>query len=127
MLLGKRPRPPMKRTTSMTEFSLDPNGVEQPPSDSQNPFKERPKPDGFGGEPHRNPTGFDGYGYGFGFDQRFLSAVSPRNPRRYSADFQDNSHFLRACCLCKRRLVSGRDIYMYRYSFSLTIFSLLQN
>ncbi|CBI19129.3 unnamed protein product, partial [Vitis vinifera] len=84
MLLGKRPRPPMKRTTSMTEFTLDPNSVQQPPSDSQNPFKDRPKSVGFGGDP------------------------------RYSADFVDNSHFLRACCLCKRRLVSGRDIYMYR-------------
>lgn len=110
MLLGKRPRPPMKRTTSMTEFTLDPNSVQQPPSDSQNPFKDRPKSVGFGGDPYRQPSGVDGYG----FDHRFLSAVSPRNPRRYSADFVDNSHFLRACCLCKRRLVSGRDIYMYR-------------
>lgn len=123
MLLGKRPRPPMKRTTSMTEFTLDPNSVQQPPSDSQNPFKDRPKSVGFGGDPYRQPSGVDGYG----FDHRFLSAVSPRNPRRYSADFVDNSHFLRACCLCKRRLVSGRDIYMYRYSITLTILFLFQN
>ncbi|KAJ9673782.1 hypothetical protein PVL29_023373 [Vitis rotundifolia] len=110
MLLGKRPRPPMKRTTSMTEFTLDPNSLQQPPSDSQNPFKDRPKSVGFGGDPYRQASGVDGYG----FDHRFLSVVSPRNPRRSSADFVDNSHFLRACCLCKRRLVSGRDIYMYR-------------
>uniref|UniRef100_A0A5B6ZTC5 FLZ-type domain-containing protein n=1 Tax=Davidia involucrata TaxID=16924 RepID=A0A5B6ZTC5_DAVIN len=95
MLLGKRARPPMKRTTSLTEFTLDLSNGEVPPSD---PFKVV--------GPLR-PTQ--------GFDQRFLSAtVSPRSHRRKSADFMETAHFLRACSLCKRRLVPGRDIYMYR-------------
>ncbi|KAA8522503.1 hypothetical protein F0562_013136 [Nyssa sinensis] len=95
MLLGKRPRPPMKRTTSMTEFTLDLSNMEIPPqsSDPRNPFT---------GGPLRPTDGF-------------LSAtVSPRNHRRSSADFVETAHFLRTCALCKRRLVPGRDIYMYR-------------
>ncbi|KAF7140218.1 hypothetical protein RHSIM_Rhsim06G0085200 [Rhododendron simsii] len=88
MLLGKRPRPPIKRTTSMTEFTLDLTIAEaQQPSDPLN-----------GGR----------------IDQRFLApaAVSPRNHRRNSADFIETAHFLRSCFLCKRRLVPGRDIYI---------------
>ncbi|GFQ06344.1 hypothetical protein PHJA_002778400 [Phtheirospermum japonicum] len=91
MMLGKRARPPMKRTTSMTEFTLDLNtaadGVYQP-SDPHNPFN--------------------------GLDQRSLAAASPRLHRRNSADLSQTANFLRACSLCKRRLTPGRDIYMYR-------------
>ncbi|CAK9174262.1 unnamed protein product [Ilex paraguariensis] len=92
MLLGKRQRPPIKRTTSMTEFSLDlSSNCEAQPSDPHDPSKK-------------------------GIDQRFLAAagVSPRIHRRNSADHIETAHFLRACFLCKRRLVPGRDIYMYR-------------
>ncbi|MCE3051061.1 hypothetical protein HAX54_048840 [Datura stramonium] len=76
MLLGKRPRPPMmKRTSSMTQFTLDPlNNI--PPSN--------------------------------GRDQPLLLS------RRKSADFVETAHFLRACSLCDRHLIPGRDIYMYR-------------
>ncbi|KAM7516795.1 hypothetical protein LguiA_006378 [Lonicera macranthoides] len=105
MLLGKRARPPMKRNTSMTEFTLDFTNVAPHPSDPHNPFTVAPTTDG-------------------PFDQRFLDpppppppavTVSPRNRRRNSSDFAaDSSHFLRSCSLCKRRLVPGRDIYMYR-------------
>lgn len=58
-----------------------------------------------------------------GLDQRFMAAAAvsptpsprPRNLRRNSADFNaETAHFLRACSLCKRRLIPGRDIYMYR-------------
>lgn len=108
MLLGKRPRVPMKRTTSMSEITFDPNtnvGSAAPPSDlqNQNPFSRQIQPAG----------GVDGLDH-----QRFLQAtVSPRNYRRSSADFVETTttpHFLRSCSLCKRRLVPGRDIYMYR-------------
>ncbi|KAH7849915.1 hypothetical protein Vadar_024866 [Vaccinium darrowii] len=95
MLLGKRPRPPIKRTTSMTEFTLDLNiGEGQQPSD---PFN-------------------GGAGVGGRIDQRLVAAaaVTPRTSRRNSADFIETAHFLRSCSLCKRRLVPGRDIYMYR-------------
>ncbi|KAI3460006.1 hypothetical protein Pfo_016669 [Paulownia fortunei] len=98
MMLGKRARPPMKRTTSMTEFTLDLNGgtaegVYQP-SDLHNTFN------GGSGGP----------------DQLYLAsaAASPRPQRRNSADFVQTAHFLRVCSLCKRRLIPGRDIYMYR-------------
>ncbi|GLT64301.1 hypothetical protein SLA2020_368050 [Shorea laevis] len=81
MLLGKRPRVPMKRTTSLSEITFDLNtnvGSAAPPT----------------------------------------ATVSPRNHRRSSADFTAETtttpHFLRSCSLCKRRLVPGRDIYMYR-------------
>ncbi|GFZ10028.1 senescence-associated family protein [Actinidia rufa] len=91
MLLGKRPRPPMKRTTSMTEFTLDLSVGGAPPHQSSDPF---------GGQ----------------LDQRLVAAagVSPRNHRRNSADFKETANFLRACSLCKRRLIPGRDIYMYK-------------
>ncbi|EEF48466.1 FCS-Like Zinc finger 5 [Ricinus communis] len=102
MLLGKRPRPPMKRTTSLSEitFDLDTNGS----------CESAQQAAGFGG---------DGTGTGGGqqqLDQRFLAAatISPRNHRRASADFLETAHFLRSCSLCHRRLVTGRDIYMYR-------------
>ncbi|KAK4434176.1 FCS-Like Zinc finger 5 [Sesamum alatum] len=97
-MLGKRARQPMKRTTSMTEFTLDFNaaaaeGVFQP-SDPHNPFN----------------------GGVAGLDQRYAAsaAAATRPQRRNSADFVGTTNFLRVCCLCKRRLVPGRDIYMYR-------------
>lgn len=101
MLLGKRPRPPMKRTTSMTEFTLDMdlnlNGTIDPSLDPHNSFNVGPL----------RPND--------GLDHRFLtSTLSPRNHRRNSADYMETTHFLKACHLCKRRLIPGRDIFMYR-------------
>ncbi|XP_010261230.1 PREDICTED: uncharacterized protein LOC104600098 [Nelumbo nucifera] len=113
MLLGKRPRPPMKRTTSLTEFTVDLSNIEAPvPSDLQNSVKDAQKPVPQEVHVRRNQPG-GGLGSD-GIDHRFLSAVSPRNPRRNSANFVETAHFLRACGLCKRRLAPGRDIYMYR-------------
>nr|GLL18430.1 uncharacterized protein LOC109149401 [Ipomoea trifida]GMC55220.1 FCS-Like Zinc finger 6-like [Ipomoea batatas] len=91
MLLGKRPRPPMKRTTSMTEFTLDLNAGAV----------------SAGGQTSQAAAALD---------QQLTSAatVSARPHRRKSADFVETAHFLRACSLCKRRLIPGRDIYMYR-------------
>ncbi|KAL3621436.1 hypothetical protein CASFOL_036348 [Castilleja foliolosa] len=85
MQLGKRARPPMKRTTSMTEFTLDLNNGAYQPSDPHHPFN--------------------------GLDQPPLAA--PRLNRRNS-DLGPTANFLRVCSLCKRRLTPGRDIYMYR-------------
>lgn len=108
MLLGKRPRPPMKRTTSMKEIDLDlsSSSVEMPLHSNnmkdlrnhQNPSSETPL--------KRHPKVSD---------PRFIStAVSPRNHTRNSAVFMETASFLRACGLCNRRLGPGRDIYMYR-------------
>ncbi|KAJ9146407.1 hypothetical protein P3X46_028677 [Hevea brasiliensis] len=97
MLLGKRPRGPMKRTTSMSEITFDLDCESTPPS--SDPHIAHKQMAGFGGQ----------------LDQRFLAAnVSPGTHRRVSADFLGTAHFLRSCSLCKRRLVPGRDIYMYR-------------
>ncbi|XP_050265582.1 FCS-Like Zinc finger 5-like [Quercus robur] len=137
MLLGKRPRPPMKRTTSMSEITLDLNtnsdGAPPPQlmiSDStthqNNPTNTHRHPTnascGGGGasqsQSQSQRRGGGGGGGGLdGLSQQFLqptTMVSPRNHRRNSVDSVDTAHFLRACSLCKRRLFPGRDIYMYR-------------
>ncbi|KVH99557.1 uncharacterized protein LOC112514605 [Cynara cardunculus var. scolymus] len=104
MILGKRPRPPIKRTTSMTEVTLDLNRTavggghanSQPPYDPNNPFTMNPSPDA-------------------NLDHRFFTpTISPRNHRRNSADHMESAHFLTVCHLCNRRLITGRDIFMYR-------------
>nr|AFK40825.1 unknown [Lotus japonicus] len=95
MMLGKRPRPPMKRTTSMSEITFDLNTA--------------PEDGGAAGNRHGGAAGFNGS------DQsRILATVSPRNHRTHSVDFAQTPDFLRCCFLCKRRLAPGRDIYMYR-------------
>ncbi|KAM4086967.1 hypothetical protein ACJW30_10G142300 [Castanea mollissima] len=129
MMLGKRPRPPMKRTSSMTEITLDlnTNSDGAPPpllmiSDStthqNNPQRQPTNAScGGGGGASQSQQRRGGGGGLDGLNQQFLqptNMVSPRDHRRNSADFVDTAHFLRACSLCKRRLFPGRDIYMYR-------------
>ncbi|KAM2022257.1 hypothetical protein ACFX16_044181 [Malus domestica] len=120
MLLGKRPRPPMKRTTSMSEITFDLNTIStgvphSQPSDPNNPYQ----PLALWGSGGSGGGGGGGGGLD-GLDQRLMmklpspSSASPRNHRRSSADFGETAHFLKACGLCKRRLIPGRDIYMYR-------------
>lgn len=110
MLLGKRPRPPIRRTTSMNEITVDLSNNTDAPSTPSNNTR---------GSKDQSST----KKYQDGFDPRYLSTVSPRNPRRGSGDFLETAPFLRACGLCNRRLGPGRDIYMYRYSsLSLTSF-----
>lgn len=110
MLLGKRPRPPIKRTTSMNEITVDLSNNTDAPSSPSNNTK---------GSKDQSST----KKYQDGFAPRYLSTVSPRNPRRSSGDFLETAPFLRACGLCNRRLGPGRDIYMYRYiSLSTSFF-----
>ncbi|PWA46153.1 hypothetical protein CTI12_AA511850 [Artemisia annua] len=45
--------------------------------------------------------------------------IASKIHRRNSADYTQTSHFLKACHLCKRRLITGRDIFMYRYYSNL--------
>ncbi|XP_041015880.1 FCS-Like Zinc finger 5-like [Juglans microcarpa x Juglans regia] len=105
MLLGKRQRHPMKRTTSMTEITFDLNTGAVDGASASPPSTD----------PH-NPLNFQGQPGGGLDHQRLLAIVSPRNLRRSSADFVEttSANFLRSCSLCKRRLVPSRDIYMYR-------------
>ncbi|KAH7656255.1 Zf-FLZ domain-containing protein [Dioscorea alata] len=87
MLLGKRNRAKMGRATSMAEIS--PAVVaEQVMQDSQPPQQRNED----GGQPTRGA-------------QRRTIAELPAEPI---------SSFLKACQLCRRRLVAGRDIFMYR-------------
>ncbi|OIW16588.1 hypothetical protein TanjilG_02794 [Lupinus angustifolius] len=85
MLLGKRPRNPMKRTTSMSEIIT---------FDLNTSIDVEPK----------NTVGVSVGG----LDQ------NNRVQRRHSFNSVETPEFLRACSLCKRCLVPGRDIYMYR-------------
>ncbi|GAB4839532.1 hypothetical protein Ancab_029058 [Ancistrocladus abbreviatus] len=107
MLLGKRPRHPMiKRTVSMTGLTLDPSGGGRA-GDSLHPADQE------------RPFALGGSG---GLDRTILATVSPRAPhRRNYTDFVvESSSFLRACSLCNRRLVPGRDIYMYSKDWWMT-------
>ncbi|XP_028771897.1 FCS-Like Zinc finger 6 [Neltuma alba] len=101
MLLGKRPRPPMKRTTSLSEIPFDLNvAPDAPPNDPNHNPNAQPSSDVIRKQP--------------GGSTRLDQRASHTNHRRHSADFVETADFLRACFLCKRRLVPGRDIYMYR-------------
>ncbi|KAF2293073.1 hypothetical protein GH714_036110 [Hevea brasiliensis] len=130
MLLGKRPRPPIRRTTSMTGITVDLANVDAPETPSSDDITHNHQ---MIGDPHHalvgpeeaclnyynnyyDISGFDGNVNGL-YDQRFLAAmVSPRNNQRTSSgsNFLETAHFLRTCGLCKRRLAPGKDIYMYR-------------
>ncbi|XP_020580888.1 uncharacterized protein LOC110024999 isoform X2 [Phalaenopsis equestris] len=109
MLLGKRPRPSMKRTTSMKNVSADLGTTvtvstqfhpkapatgdgNQPPWDSRDWNLDR----------RRNVMGASG----------LVSMVSPRGIRWGSAAVE-TAPFLRVCALCKGVLHPGRDIFMY--------------
>ncbi|XP_022993346.1 uncharacterized protein LOC111489385 [Cucurbita maxima] len=48
------------------------------------------------------------------FDHRLLFMLSSSNNRRNSDEFPWSSNYLQACCLYRRSLVAGRDIYMYK-------------
>ncbi|KAL4377992.1 hypothetical protein GQ457_02G009450 [Hibiscus cannabinus] len=99
MLLGKRSRHPIKRTTSMKGITVavdDDIVVVQAPIISDAPLN------------HQLPFANSGY------DPRLLS---PRNPGAAAFTLDGDAataSFLRSCCLCKRRLAPARDIYMYR-------------
>ncbi|KAK9272589.1 hypothetical protein L1049_002963 [Liquidambar formosana] len=87
MMLGKRPRPPIKRTTSMTGITVDLSNVEaQEPSE------------------HHRTTNVPYITKG---------AQGAESGQNNMSGFE-TAHFLRTCGLCNRRLAPGRDIYMYR-------------
>ncbi|RRT56982.1 hypothetical protein B296_00019030 [Ensete ventricosum] len=118
MLLGKRPRPPMRRTTSSSEFAASVLFDVEPPE----PFAQ----DGIGSRHLESWQGAAEVAQrtaGNGADWRAArymgSMLSPRGGvhRRNSGDFDAAARtapFLRACGLCGRRLGPGRDAYMYR-------------
>ncbi|KAL0695142.1 hypothetical protein Bca4012_062322 [Brassica carinata] len=113
MLLGKRQRPEIKRTTSLSEIKFDLNLPSEPeePSDHQQVqmLSPRRKSKLVTVDEHRQVH------HGL-LEQRLSAMVSPRGTqRRHSEDYSTHAgDFLRCCSLCKRHLVPGRDIYMYR-------------
>lgn len=118
MLLGKRQRSEIKRTTSLSKIKFDLNLPCEPeePSDHQHVQTLSPRKSKLVAvDEHRQVH------HGL-LDQRLLAMVSPRGTqRRHSEDYSTHARdFLRCCSLCKRHLVSGRDIYMYRYTFLCT-------
>nr|GLL19454.1 uncharacterized protein LOC109178519 [Ipomoea trifida] len=114
-MLGKRGRPPFRRTASMTgiTFNLG-NDVEEgrPPALfvddgfkalEQGPSSER--------QAAVVPNGN-------GYDLQYTAMISPRYYAAWRASGDgyniQTADFLRSCGLCSRRLTPGRDIYMYR-------------
>uniref|UniRef100_A0A0E0M0G9 FLZ-type domain-containing protein n=1 Tax=Oryza punctata TaxID=4537 RepID=A0A0E0M0G9_ORYPU len=102
-MVGKRGRGgsknnPMRRTTSMTEFS--------PPDVLAAVVEEGEDIDAtmMVGQPGGGGGGGDGA-------QDWLASAGLR---RNSADFSATASFLRACGLCSRRLGPGRDTFMYK-------------
>lgn len=105
MLLRKRPRPPMRRTTSMTEFAAE---VEGPVTADQVGAENQSR------HPHllqkqRNQRR--------AAEATLWRSGGARGRRRNSGNFAvvETASFLMACGLCKRRLGPGRDTFMYRY------------
>ncbi|KAH0683115.1 hypothetical protein KY290_021704 [Solanum tuberosum] len=103
-MLGKRGRPPMRRTTSMTGITVDlGTATESEPSDCNKPkimvdeIKSSSEKEGL-------------------IISSVPAMVSPRYQRRISGEGfeRERANFLRICGLCNRRLINGRDIYMYR-------------
>ncbi|CAK9166979.1 unnamed protein product [Ilex paraguariensis] len=106
-MLGKRPRPPMSRTMSMTAIRVDIGDVELPsPLAPQSTIiSDVKKVDGLDEHIMEGPSGYY---------NRSMAILSPRCHMSGSGDSSmETAHFLRTCGLCKRRLALGRDIYMY--------------
>eukprot|EP01018_Ginkgo_biloba_P041042 Gb_30206 [translate_table: standard] len=137
MLLGKRPRPPMRRTTSMTllgsDCSIDSPLVASPkekqkpcvdsslgesPKEKKSPTEDCPSSEGMALEAiEQGRIVTVDVPIHIGVLQsvdRFAQVGSPRIGRKKGGDMTETAHFLQACFLCKRRLGPGRDIYMYR-------------
>ncbi|KAI0494722.1 hypothetical protein KFK09_024865 [Dendrobium nobile] len=117
MLLGKRQRPPIRRTTSLSEFVADLELPQEPPrpSDQEIPAIVAVN--------HHIPPSRQMWGEGNWTGEwrtntasSVAAMVSPRVLRRNSGDFTalETAPFLRSCGLCNRRLAPGRDIFMYR-------------
>ncbi|KAH9300574.1 hypothetical protein KI387_012157, partial [Taxus chinensis] len=118
-MLGKRPRPPMRRTTSVSSLGSD-CSIENP--------EENQKPPGEGGSPASNgmvvvggeagcPSQGQSVAMGVPVQRGFLKTLrsfpqmsSIRTSRKKGSE---TPHFLQACFLCKRKLIQGKDIYMY--------------
>uniref|UniRef100_A0A0E0CCI8 FLZ-type domain-containing protein n=1 Tax=Oryza meridionalis TaxID=40149 RepID=A0A0E0CCI8_9ORYZ len=134
MMVGKRGRGgsknnPMRRTTSMTEFSppdVLAAVVEEEGDDLEAMMMVGGQNGGGGGDGAQDWLasfgGEAGGGGGGAPGQDWLAAYRARAAparaglRRNSADYcaVETASFLRACGLCRRRLGPGRDTFMYK-------------
>lgn len=111
MLLGKRARPTMRRTTSMSSLGSD-SCLELNPKEKQRPSQDCSSIKGMTlGETAQGQAVAMGVPIKKGIWWPLNGFAFPRPNRRKNSE---PAHFLHACFLCKRRLVPGRDIYMYR-------------
>ncbi|XP_052196832.1 FCS-Like Zinc finger 7-like [Diospyros lotus] len=109
MLLGKRARGPMRRTTSMTGINMEASGPSDPP---ENHLAMNGSDAGDADASMSVVVG--GLDHG-----RLMAMVSPRYQRPSPAGgdsgfAMETAPFLLRCGLCGRRLAPSRDIYMYR-------------
>ncbi|PKA58072.1 hypothetical protein AXF42_Ash019298 [Apostasia shenzhenica] len=131
MMLGKRARASVRRTTSMTELPLDLSLVEEAlnPSDpeieaaiavnqQQRQIQQREPMDPWGEDDWLGDWQRNNINNSNTAPSEPAVMISRRGSLRSSADFEvtvvETAPFLRACSLCKRRLAPGRDIFMYR-------------
>ncbi|KAG6496847.1 FCS-Like Zinc finger 7-like [Zingiber officinale] len=132
MMVKKRPRPAMRRTTSMTEFAAEGETPRPAGGDSQSSSRllqehrtqrQAADVDPAEGAPRKVLVGGElvsvnwiEAGYHSGGVAPPGSGVGGRGRRRISSDFAvtETAPFLMACGLCKRRLGPGRDTFMYR-------------
>ncbi|PKA60487.1 hypothetical protein AXF42_Ash017893 [Apostasia shenzhenica] len=106
---GKRPRPSMRRTASTAGFVLAEDHQVVANSPPRPPHLEIPAAIAF--IKHQYPVDHDSLPeWGLNIRNTTLTASSAD----FSPTAMTTAPFLRACGLCKRRLASGRDIFMYR-------------
>ncbi|XP_060213102.1 FCS-Like Zinc finger 5-like [Lycium barbarum] len=105
-MVGKRGRPLMRRTTSMSGITVDlmSNGEREPSDHGTTKLL-------IVDEIKANNNGLYAHDH---HDNQHVSS-SRYHHRSTSEGLQiETAHFLRTCGLCNRRLAPSRDIYMYR-------------
>ncbi|KAK4353901.1 hypothetical protein RND71_026095 [Anisodus tanguticus] len=107
MMVGKRSRPVIRRTTSMTGITVDVvnDGGREPSDHGTNKLL-------IVDEFKANKNGL----YAHNHDHQVHVALSRYHHRSSSEGLQidQTAHFLTTCGLCNRKLAPCRDIYMYR-------------
>ncbi|KAI6692047.1 hypothetical protein NL676_019757 [Syzygium grande] len=121
MLLGKRPRHRIRRTTSVTSITVvdlevdddaqGPSDARQDPAGESSALRDAAAPPDHHHHGGSENVSMDGLGP---YDDRHSSFQALVSPRNYSNVEAEGAHFLTTCGLCRRRLFPGRDIYMYR-------------
>ncbi|KAK1361695.1 FLZ-type domain-containing protein [Heracleum sosnowskyi] len=103
MELGRKE---FRRTTSLTEITVNLTAGKQPTSNSPATPKNEQRKSHQEGEWSESPRDYTR------MRRRSINIPTPQN---YSNTYTDDTpSFLTTCSLCQRRLPPGRDIFMYR-------------